>query len=170
MKASLLVLFALLSGAAAGQECGISKGRAYYADGQYRQAAAQFESALRDSPDDAALHYWAGMSYQVMADIGAPLDHRYRALALRHLTRAAELAPGDSEYRGELFHFLLDSGHWREAATILRNIDASDPERPSMEREFTRERHANSSAEARVSGVFLAVPRAAYRIAQVPLR
>jgi Flp pilus assembly protein TadD len=169
MRASLLFVFATLTGIAAGQECAAAPGRAAFYDGEFRKAAAQFELALQDSPDDAVLHYWAGRSYEVLADIAAPLDRKNRSKARRHLSRAFELGPANPEYRRELFHFLVESGDFREAAAILCAAGESDPEYGTMRRELDRGRRANSSAEARLGWVFLAVPRAAYGLAQAPV-
>jgi len=170
MKASLFILFAVLTGIAAGQDCAVAPGRAYYYDGQFPKAAAYFEFALRDSPEDPALHYWAGRAHEVLADIAAPLGHKHRSKARTHLARAVELAPENSEYRRELFHFLLDSGDARQAAAVLHAVDEPDPEYAMMRRELERGRHSNTSAENRLGQVFLAAPRAAYRVVEAPLR
>jgi Flp pilus assembly protein TadD len=144
MKPTLLIVFATLTGIAAGQDCAAASGRSYFYDGQFRKAAAQFEFALRDNPDDPAVHYWTGRAYEVLADIAAPLDHKYKAKARRHLTRAVELAPADPEYRRELFYFLVDSANFREAAALLRTVGEADPEYAMMQRELARDHRAHA--------------------------
>jgi tetratricopeptide (TPR) repeat protein len=167
---SLVLLLVGVARSATGPECDFAAGRAYYSEGQFREAATHFELALKTNPEDAASHYWAGRSYEVLADVAAPLGHKYRPKARLHLSRAAALAPAELEYRRELFHFLLDSGGWREAAAIIRSVGEADPEYEIMLREFGRGRRVNSSAEARLGSLFLAAPRAVYRFVEAPLR
>jgi tetratricopeptide (TPR) repeat protein len=170
MKTSLIVLIAVLAGNLAGQESQFAAGRAYYAEGQFKKAAAQFELALNTKSDDAVLHYWSGRSYEVLADIAAPFNHKYASRARYHLTQAVALAPCNAEYRAELFHFLLDSpgagrGAFQQAASLLRTME-SDPEYPAMRRRWEGEKRANSSAEERVGRLLLAVPQTAHRLGE----
>lgn len=53
-----------------------------------------------------------------------------------------------------------------KAASRLRTIGESDPEYGSMSRRFEQESRVNGSAQARLGRLFLAVPRAAYRVAE----
>jgi hypothetical protein len=84
-----------------------------------------------------------------------------------------ELAPTRPDYRGELFELLLDRAAssrsaLRQAAGILQTASESDPDYSYMRGRFESESKANSSAEARLGRLFLAVPQAAYRIAELP--
>jgi tetratricopeptide (TPR) repeat protein len=174
MKILLALTLSVAGFAATGTQSEVALGRAYYRDGEFRKAAAHFELALRINPVDAEAHYRAGMSYEMLADIATPFDRKYNAKARRHLTRATELAPSRAEYRTELFHFLLDSGHSsrdsiRQALAILSTAPESDPEYASMRRALEDGNRARTSAENRVGGILLAGPRTAYRIAAPPV-
>ncbi len=112
------------------------------------------------------------MSYQTLADIAFPFAGKYASKARICLTKATELAPGRLEYRKELFDFLLDPAGSsrsarRQAAGILQSVLPSDPDYESMRRQFEQESKANASTDARLGRVFLAVPRAVYRIADL---
>jgi tetratricopeptide (TPR) repeat protein len=172
---SVLILLAVLSSEAAGQASSeFATGRAYYTEGEFKKAVAHFQLALNVNPNDAESYYWMGMSYQVLADIASPFDHRYNSKARFYLTKAMELAPTRSDYRRELFDFLVDSAGSsraaaRQAADLLRRVPESDPDYSYMRRRFELERRANASADARLGRLFLAIPRATYRIAELPV-
>ncbi len=172
MKLNLLILMLLgaLGGQAAGQSSEFATGRGYYTEGEFKKAAAHFRLAIKTNPNDAESCYWMGMSYQMLADIATPYAGKYNSKARVYLTKAMELEPSRQDYRRELFHFLLDSaGSSRtaleQAANILLTVPESDPDYIHMRRGFERESRANSSAQARLGRLFLAAPRAVYRIA-----
>lgn len=174
MTLSILTLLAMFSGQAAGQRSEIETGRAYYTEGEFKKAASQFQLALNAEPNSAESYYWMGMSYQRLADIALPFGGHYNGKARTCLTKAVELAPNRSEYRRELFEFLLDPAGWsrtalRQAADILRTTSESDPDYDDMRRRFESERKANSSTEARLGRLILALPQAGYRIAESPM-
>ena len=173
MKLNLCVLILLAGREAVGQRSEFATGRAYYTDGEFKKAAAHFQLALNLNPNDAESNYWMGMSYQVLADVASPFGHKYNSKARVYLTKAMELAPSRPDYRKELFYFLLDSAGssraaLRQAAGILRAVPEPDPDYNYMHQRFDRERKVNASPEARLGRVFLVVPRAAYRIAELP--
>ncbi len=56
----------------------------------------------------------------------------------------------------------------RQAAEILRTVPESDPDQRYMRLQFEQEKSLDASAEARLGRLFLAVPGAAYRIAELP--
>lgn len=173
LRLPAILLTAVLGKAAPGQQSEFAIGRAYYSDGEFKRAAAHFQMAIRTSPDGAEAYYWSGMSYQMLADIAAPLGGKYNAMARVNLTKAAELAPYRLHYRRELFEFLLDSGRSsrsarRQAGAILRTVSESDPEYAGMRRRFEQARREESSPGARLGKLFLAAPRAVYRIAESP--
>jgi tetratricopeptide (TPR) repeat protein len=170
---AVLTLLAAFSGPAAGQRFEIETGRGYYTEGEFKKAAAHFQLALNNEPNNAEAYYWIGMSYQRLADIALPFGGRYNARARVCLTKAVELAPARPDYRGELFEFLLDPASssrsaLRQAAAILRTTAESDPDYGYMRGRLDSEGKANSSADARLGRLFLAVPQAAYRIAGLP--
>jgi tetratricopeptide (TPR) repeat protein len=172
LKLPAILLTAALGIDAAGQQSEFAIGRAYYSEGEFKKAAAHFQMAIRTSPDGTEAYYWIGMSYEMLADIAAPFGGKYNAMARFNLTKAAELAPNRLDYRRELFDFLVDSGGssraaWRQAGNILRTVSESDPEYAGMRRRFEHARRESSSVEARLGRLFLAAPRAAYRIAEL---
>jgi tetratricopeptide (TPR) repeat protein len=173
VTSTILTLLAAFSGPAAGQRSEIETGRGYYTEGEFKKAAAHFQLALRTGKDNAESYYWMGMSYQRLSDIAIPFGGRYNAKARICLTKAVELAPTRPDYRGELFEFLLDPAAssrsaLRQAEGILQTTSESDPDYSSMRARFESESKAGPSAEARLGRLFLAVPRAAYRIAELP--
>lgn len=148
-------------------------GKGYYSDGEFKKAAAQLRRAVELDPNDAESHYWLGMSYEKLADMAIPFDGKYRSKARTSLKMAMDLAPDRPDYRRELFDALLDvdgfsSASFRQAADILRAVPDSDPDRPYMRWRLADERRANSAIEARLATLFLASPRVAYRLADLP--
>ena len=169
----LLIFLAALSSEAASQASEFATGRAYYTEGEFKKAAAHFQLALNVNPNDAESYYWMGRSYQVLADIASPFDYKYKSKARINLTKAMELAPGRSDYRRELFDFLVDSGGasrgaMRQAADLMRTVPEPDPDYNYMHRRFDLERRVNASADTRLGRLFLAIPRATYRLAELP--
>ena len=147
--------------------------RAYYGDGEFKKAAAQFRRAVESDPNDAESYYWLGISYQKLADIAAPLDSKYHSRARICLTKATTLAPERLDYRRDLFDFLLDGdgssrAELRQAAGILRRVSETDPDYLYMRRRLEQEKTVNSTMETRLSRLFLAAPRAAYRLWDLP--
>jgi tetratricopeptide (TPR) repeat protein len=171
MKLTLifLILSMGLTAEGAAQHSEFAIGRACYADGEFKQAIAHFQVAVKRDPADAESYYWMGMSYQTLADIAFPFAGKYTSKARTYLTKATELAPERSDYRKELFNFLLDPdgssrATRRQAASILQLVSPNDPDYETMERQFERETKANGSADARLGRLFLAAPRAVYRV------
>jgi tetratricopeptide (TPR) repeat protein len=173
LKLSILMLLAVLGSEAATKGSEFATGRAYYVEGEFKKAVAHFQLAMKVNPDDAESCYWMGMSYQILANIALPFDYKYKSKARIYLTRAMELAPGRLDYRRELFDFLTDSGSSRtarrQAADLLRTVPEPDPDYSYMHQQFEIEKRANASAEARLGRLFLAIPRATYCIADLPV-
>jgi tetratricopeptide (TPR) repeat protein len=143
LNLSILILLAGLGREAAAQRLEFATGRTYYAEGEFKKAAAHFQLAVRLDPKDAESYYWMGMSYQLLADIALPFGRKYNGKARVCLTKATELAPGRLEYRRELFDFLLDSAGssraaLRQAAGILRTIPEPDPDYSYMRQRLRR--------------------------------
>src|SRR6266436_3108249 len=147
----LLIFLAALSCEAASQASEFATGRAYYTEGEFKKAAAHFQLALKVNPDDAESYYWMGMSYQVLADIAFPFAGRYNSKARICLTKAMELAPTRSDYRRELFDFLVDSvgssrTALRQAADLMRTVPEPDHDYNYMHRRFELASKVNASA------------------------
>jgi tetratricopeptide (TPR) repeat protein len=169
----IAVAVAIFCGQGAAQQSELAAGRTYYAEGDFKRAAAHFQLALKTSPNDAESSYWMGMSYQGMATVAAPFDGRFNSRAREYLTRATELAPARQDYRRELFDFLLDSASssrtaLRRAGDLLLTIPEGDPEYSYMRRRLSSARRENSSAEARFGRLLLAAPRVVFRVAELP--
>jgi len=165
----LTIVIAGLTGRAAGPNADFAAGRELYREGEFSKAVARFRLALKENPRDAQTYYWAGMSYQMLADIATPFGGRYSARAREYLRAAVTLAPDRADYRTALFDCVLDSASYsrsavREAAEILLAVPDSDPAYGDMRLRLEYERKANSTAEARLGRLVLAVPRAAHRI------
>jgi tetratricopeptide (TPR) repeat protein len=174
LYSSVLILLGAVSSEASGQGSVLAAGRAYYTEGAFKKAVAHFRLALKANPNDAESNYWMGMSYQVLADIAFPFAGKYTSKARVYLTRATELAPGRLDYRRELFEFLLDSAGssraaLRQAEDLLQTVPEADPDYSYMRQQFGEERRANASADARLGRLFLAIPRATYRLSELPV-
>jgi tetratricopeptide (TPR) repeat protein len=175
MKLNLLILalFAGIQGRAASEGSEFAVGRQYYMEGEFKKAAAHFQLALNTNPNDAEACYWMGMSYQVLASIAVPFDGKYNVKARVYLTKAMELAPSRLDYRRQLFDFLLDPttssrAGLRRAADILLTVSESDPDYDYMRERFSRDGRGGSSMATRLGTLFLAAPRAAYCLADLP--
>ena len=144
----------MLVSPAIAQHSELTAGKADYRSGEFKKAAAHFQLALTADPHNAEPHYWLGRTYETLADIATPFGHKYRSLARTHLIAATELAPGQPEYRHELFEFLLDSGDERRARDILLHSAESDPEYDSMLSRFQQTRRLNASFNGRLTWLF----------------
>jgi Flp pilus assembly protein TadD len=136
------------------QPSDLAAGKACYRSGEFKQAAGHLERALAADPQNAESQYWLGRSYETLADIATPFGHRYRSRARTHLTKAAELAPGSSEYRQELFHFLLDSGGDPHALAVLLSAAESSPDYDSMRSSLDQTQRLNRSLDGRLTRLF----------------
>jgi tetratricopeptide (TPR) repeat protein len=170
---AIVILLVVVGREAVGQESELATGRAYYTEGEFKKALTHFQLALKVNSNDAESYYWMGMSYQVLADIAFPFGGKYNSQARICLTKALQLAPARTDYRRELFDFLLDSAGssrtaQRQAADLLRAVPKADPDYDYMSQRFQRERKANASMDARLERLFLAIPRATYRIVELP--
>ena len=134
--------------------CEVVAGRADYRSGEFRQAAAHFQLALKTAPQSAEAHYWLGRSYETLADMATPFGRHYRSEARTHLTKAAELAPARSEYRHELFEFLLDTGSERQARAMLLACAESDPDYDYMLARYSEMHRLNTSVNGRFTRAF----------------
>jgi tetratricopeptide (TPR) repeat protein len=149
-------------------------GRQCYIAGEFKRAASHFGQAVAADPNNANSYFWLGKSYEVLADIGAPLGGgRSSSKARAYLAKAVELAPNDAEYRHELFEFLLD---WADrsrtaladAESILRTTSPSDPDYPSMRLQWQQQRNTRVSVDDRLGSLFLLVPQQSLRAMELP--
>jgi tetratricopeptide (TPR) repeat protein len=144
------VLLATFAAEAIAQQSELAAGRQSYRAGEFRTAVRHLQQALKADPNDGACNYWLGRSYESLADISTPFGVRYRSLARKYLTKAAEVAPDRLEYRHELFEFLLDANQERQALSILLTLAESDPDYAYMLSRFEQVRNVNSSVYARL--------------------
>ncbi len=165
---SLVVVLTVSNAQGIEQNCETAVGREYYAAAKFAKAAAVFQVACKAS-NDADACYWAGMAYEKLADIAMPYGCHISAKAHQYFTDALKLAPGRPTYRDALFEFLLNTADCsrtalREAAAILAAIPKSGPEHGDMLCRLENERLISASLDARLSRLFLMVPRAAHGI------
>lgn len=168
MKLHFAVLTALtmLNVQAIDQNPKYAKAREYYRSADFSKAAAVFK-ALCASNDDADACYWAGLSYEKLADAATPFGCKIDPKAHNYFVRAIKLSPADPAYREALFSFLLNTADCsrtalRKAAAILSATPQSDPERASMVERLETARRLNGSADERLARFFLMLPRATY--------
>jgi Flp pilus assembly protein TadD len=136
------------------QQSAVAAGKACYQSGELQKAAAHLRLAVETDSRNAEAHYWLGRSYETLADIATPFGRKYRSLARTHLTRAVELEPAQSEYRRELFDFLLDSGDERRALHLLASAAESDPDFEFMLTRLAETRRLNTSLRGRATKLF----------------
>ncbi|APW63582.1 tetratricopeptide repeat protein [Paludisphaera borealis] len=82
------------------------------------EAAAAYDAYLAAEPNDASAHFGAGRSL---------LDQGDEEAAIRHLTRASELNPGNAEPLKELAEAAQRRGDWPGALALLDRATALDP-------------------------------------------
>jgi len=171
MKSTLMALMVLTALYAPGAEPehSFAAGQRYYLDAEFRKAAVHFETVCTTGHDPEAC-YWAGISYERMADIATPFGCKLNAKARVYLREAARLLPARPLYREALFDDLLDNADCsratlREAAEILYATPESDPEYNRMLRRLQTEKRLNASSDARLGRMFLLVPRVIQRAA-----
>jgi len=150
----LVILLTALAGPALAQQSELAAGRSLYLSGDFKAAAAHLQLALAAEPRSAESNYWLGRSYETLGDIATPFGRKYRSLARTYLNKAAELAPGRSEYRHELFEFLLDSGDRQSARRLLLTAAESDPDYDFMLSRFEDTQRLNSSLKGRLTWIF----------------
>lgn len=168
---SILLVLTVLSVQAAEHKAEPATGREYFAATEYGKAANRFKAEC-NAYGHADACYWAGLSYERLADVQTPFGCRADAKARRYLSKAIELAPGMAPYRDAMFDLLLNSADCsrsalREAAAMLAATPESDPRYNMMRARLELETSFKGSLEGRLAQVFLAVPRAAYSVATV---
>jgi tetratricopeptide (TPR) repeat protein len=159
----MLVLTLLSSGlSAAVLNGGLEKGKDYYFGGDFKQAIAQFEFALKADPGNAEVYLWLGKAYAESADLRPPvLSSRARLKAKRYFAKAVQLAPESGESRRELLNLLIGMDYspsaLREAKWLVESTPKSDPEYLSMKSSLDAAENARSYPEF-VGGMVLSAP------------
>lgn len=87
-----------------------------FKSGNYKQAAAEFQTVVDQQPDFPGGHLMLGQS--LMRD-------KQAAQAVPHLRRALELNPGDVNTQLVLGQALYQTGKYRETTQVLAQINAS---------------------------------------------
>jgi Tfp pilus assembly protein PilF len=177
----ILVVLALLTGTAAaqpGRESTIDAGWAAIKQGNGSVAAAAFEAALKQRPDDPLLHYGAGVAAYLLGRQGDAAESLTRALALNpRLIPAIELL-GEVEYLQGHLDAAIERyeaaiagasrpdvalqrrlAEWRKEATVNRNLTTSSSARFAV----SFNGRSDSSLAAHVEGV---LDRAFWRIGE----
>ena len=145
-----------------------SAGLSYFEAAEFGKAAVRFGVEC-NADRNAEACYWTGIAYERLADIRIPFGCRTAAKAHTFLAKAVNLAPHEPAYRDALFNFLLDDTDCSraalpEAAGILSQVPQSDSEHDLMRTRLEAAAQWNSSFTVRLASIFLAVPRASYRI------
>ena len=169
VRLGIVIALTALCAPAAERNPAFVSARDRYTNADFRRAAAGFQ-LLCHINQDAEACYWAGLSYERLADIAVPFGCRIEAKARGYYAQAVKLKPGLPVYRDALFDFLLNTADCsrdalRDAAALLSAVGESDPLFDQMSRRLEQERHRNASLDARLARVFLMAPRAAYRMA-----
>lgn len=172
LRLLLGITIAALTGASAAQHAEFAAGQRYYEEAEFGKAAAQFQALCKAEPDAEAC-YWAGLSYERLADTRVPYGCRTAAKAQPFFDKAMALAPDRRLYRDALFNFLLNNADcsrtslW-EAAGVLATLPRSDPDYDLMRTRLTDADRGSRSLESRLSNLFLALPRATHRVIALP--
>lgn len=83
-------------------------GKVYYLQGDYYQAALEYDYARRQMPTHAGPRYNLGLIYERAAKQDAPIVNLNRAI--EYYREAVALAPGNITYRAALAHALVERG------------------------------------------------------------
>ena len=164
LKLIVLALLVSLNATSAAPRSELEIGMAHYQAGEFKQAVAHFQFALKANPHDAESYYWIGLSYQGLADLAVPFSSRHSAHARLNLEMAAQLAPERRDYRRALFNLLLESAVssrecLRQASALLDGIPHSDLDYESMRQQMEQEMPQNNPPEERLARLLLFLPQ-----------
>jgi tetratricopeptide (TPR) repeat protein len=127
LAGSLIVILALLAGAACTQSPQVRKQRAlqrgqeYLRNGKSNEAIVEFRSALQVDPDFVPALQGLGEAYAAKSWFGD---------ALRELIRAQGLAPDSLPIAADLGRVLVDVGAWKDAQEQAGKILEKEPRNP----------------------------------------
>jgi Flp pilus assembly protein TadD len=105
-------------------------GFVYYSTGRYREAAEQYEEAIRLAPEDPIYHGNLGDAYRQLGDPAAAERHYVHAIELQR--SALEVDPEDPEARAWLAMFLAGVGRCDESANEAKRAAADSQQDPSI--------------------------------------
>jgi hypothetical protein len=95
-----------------------------------------------------------------------------RTQARQHLTKAVQLAPDSTEYRRELFYFLIGSDDaWsalQDAEALLGRMPAAEREDPELRSRLQEKRRERASPEAMTGKLLVWAPETLARWAERP--
>ena len=111
----ILPVLLLLSGFALPVHAGWEEGRALFAEGQYAEAARQFQEVTEAHPDWASGHFMLGQSLNKLN------RHSEALVALR---KTHELEPQQAQFSYALGKLYAQVGRDGEANTVLATVDA----------------------------------------------
>ncbi len=107
-------------------------GKAYFMEGQYRQAIANLETAVALDSSNSDYYDWLGRAYGRLAE-GSSFTTAfvYARRTVRAFERAVELGPSNLEASSDLFEYYLEApgvvgGGVAKAETIARRIGSLD--------------------------------------------
>ena len=169
VRLGIVIALTALCAPAAERDPAFVSARDHYTNADFRRAAAGFQF-LCNINKHAEACYWAGLSYERLADIAMPFGCRIEAKARGYYSQAVKLEPRLPVYRDALFDFLLNTADCsrtalRDAAAMLSAVRESDPDFDHKSRRLEQELHRNTSSDAHLARIFLIVPRATYRMA-----
>src|SRR4029077_254710 len=98
VRLGLVIALTVLCAPAAEQDPAFVSARDHYTNADFRRAAAGFQF-LCDINKDAEACYWAGLSYERLADIAMPFGCRIEAKARGYYSQAVKLEPRLPVYR-----------------------------------------------------------------------
>jgi tetratricopeptide (TPR) repeat protein len=96
-----------------------SKGTAYFAKGQYAEAAIEYQNAIQVDPKFSQAHYRLAQCYAEQAYWGG---------AYQEFSRTVEIAPGNLNAQIDLSHILLAAGKFPDARDHAEVVLKSEPQ------------------------------------------
>jgi tetratricopeptide (TPR) repeat protein len=132
-----------------------AQGNAYYDQGQFEEAVAEFEEALQLDPDDAETHYNLGLAYKALGKVDEAIGEYQEAIrldpdlaeahnglgnaysdqgrldaAIAEYEEAIRLDPDLSDAHFNLGHALMDQGEYEKALTAYQEAIRLEPDDP----------------------------------------
>lgn len=127
-------------------------GQCYYMLGEFKKASEAFEAALKQKPNDSALHHWLGKAYGRRAETSSFLTAPgYATRARREFEKAVELDPKNVEALTDLFEYYRQApgflgGGKDKAERIALRIAAVDPAQGHYTRALLAEQRGDFAA------------------------
>lgn len=130
-----------------------AQGNAYYDQGQFEEAVAEFEEALQLDPDDAETHYNLGLAYEALGKIDEAIAEYQEAIrldpdlaeahnglgnaysdqgrldeAIAEYEEAIRLDPDLADAHFNLGHAFMDQGEYEKALTAYQKAVRLEPD------------------------------------------